>query len=281
MGEAIRTTLDIYRNYEGTGCLLFLVSIAVVYLWMFEEKKEIRTILVYVPFGIIVLFFFPLFSYISMRYFLDDQVYYRLLWLIPMGLLACYGIVKVISRLNVRKKRIMVGTLLGLFLLGSGNLIYANDAVTITKNLYHLPPEDIAVADVMHVDGRDVKAVVPSEMLQFIRQYDASIKLAYGREELIEGWRSNPFYDAMESNPVRTFLITDYAMQQGVEYIVLRSGTPLVGTKPINKYRFSFLTSAYNYDIYIFEDAPFFEEKKQEYRATFDEDVYGNYTYRD
>ena len=117
----------------------------------------------------------------------------------------------------------------------------------------------------------------PGEMLQFIRQYDASIHLAYGREALVEGWSNNPLYDAMEANPVRSYLITDYSKQQGVEYIVLRAGTPVVGTNPIDKYEFSYLTTIDNYDIYIYDRAEFAAEKKKEYESLIDperEDYY-------
>ena len=137
----------------------------------------------------------------------------------------------------------------------------------------------IAAADVMHVEGRDVKAVVPGEMLQFIRQYDASIQLAYGRDALVDGWSNNPLYEAMEANPVRSYAITDYAKQQGVEYIVLRAGTPIAGSKPIGKYEFSYLTTIENYDIYIYDRAEFAEEKKKEYESLTDSGRVENYLY--
>lgn len=74
-------------------------------------------------------------------------------------------------------------------------------------------------------------------------------------------------YEEMEANPVRSFAITDYAKQQGVEYIVLRGGTPIVGSKPIGKYEFSYLTTVDNYDIYIYDRAEFAGEKKAEFGA--------------
>ena len=179
----------------------------------------------------------------------------------------------------MKQKRLVIGIVFSLLLIQSGSLIYQNPLVTKAENDYHLPKEVIAVADVMHVEGRDVKAVVPAEMLQFIRQYDASILLAYGRDALVEGWGSNPLYEAMETNPVRSYAITDYARAQGVEYIVLRSGTPIVGGKPIEKYEFSYLTTTENYDIYIFDRAEFAEEKKQEYPSGLNADWEENYTH--
>ncbi|MBO5093247.1 MAG: hypothetical protein J6C33_02690 [Lachnospiraceae bacterium] len=277
MGEVIQTILTIYKNYGSSSMMTMLVIAAVVYLWVTEEKKEIRQLFVYLTAGLAVLFFFPPFAYIAMHFFLDSGVYYRILWLIPMGMIVSYAAAKAVGQIEVRRKRIVVGILLSLLLMQGGSLIYANPMVTKAENPYHLPKAVISVADVMHVEGRDVKAVVPAEMLQFIRQYDASIHLAYGRDVLVKGWGSNPLYEAMEANPVRSYAITDYGKQQGVEYIVLRTGTPIVGTKPISQYEFSYLTTVDNYDIYIFDRAEFAAEKKAQYESLIDpgrEDYY-------
>ena len=281
MMDVINTTLTIYKNYSGSSMMMLFVAAAVVYLWILEEHKEIRLLFSYLAAFVAALFFFPLFSYAAIHFFLDAQVYYRLLWLIPMGVIVSYAIVKAISQIEVRKKRVVVGIIMALFLMQSGSLVYQNAMVTKAENLYHLPQSVIDVADVLHVEGRDVKAVVPGEMLQFIRQYDASIHLAYGREALVEGWSNNPLYEVMEAKPVRSFLVTDYAKQQGVEYIVLRTGTPIVGGKPIEQYEFSFLTSVANYDIYIFDRAEFASEKKEAYKSTIDPNREDYYTKTD
>lgn len=277
MSEVIRATLSIYKNYGGSSMMTMLAGAAVLYLWITEEKKEIKILFVYITAAVGGLFFFPLFAYAAMHFFLDTQVYYRLLWLVPMGMVVSYGAVRLLSHLETKRKRFFAGILTAAFIMQSGSLIYRNPLVTKAENLYQLPSSVIAVADAMKVEGRDVKAVVPGEMLQFIRQYDASIHLAYGREALVDGWSSNPLYDAMEATPVRSFAITDYSKQQGVEYIVLRVGTPIVGTNPIEHYEFSYLTTIENYDIYIFDRAEFAEEKKAEYASFLDmerEDYY-------
>lgn len=67
MGEVIRTTLTIYKNYGGSSMMTMLVIAAVVYLWVTEEKKEIRQLFVYLITGLAVLFFFPLFAYAADR----------------------------------------------------------------------------------------------------------------------------------------------------------------------------------------------------------------------
>ena len=277
MSEVIQTTLTIYKDYGGSSMMTVFAVAAIVYLWITEENKEIKVLFVYLTATIGALFFFPLFAYAAMHFFLDSQVYYRLLWLVPMGMVVSYAAVKAISQIELKRKRVLAGTLIALFLMQSGSFIYSNPMVTKTANLYHLPTSVISVADVMHVEGRDVKAVVPGEMLQFIRQYDVSIHLAYGREALVDGWSNNPLYEAMEKRPVHSYELTDYARQQGVEYIVLRTGTPIVGSKPIEKYQFSYLTTVENYDIYINDNAEYAEEQKEKYASTIDPEREDNY----
>ena len=78
MSEVIRTTLSIYYNYGGGSMMTVFVIAAVAYLWITEEKKEIKILFVYLTAAIGALFFFPVFAYIAMHFFLDSQVYYRL-----------------------------------------------------------------------------------------------------------------------------------------------------------------------------------------------------------
>lgn len=273
MREVISITLDIFQNYGGSSMMTLLVMAAMLYLWIAEEKADVKILFVYVCAAVTALFFFPPFAYVVIHYFLDGQVYYRLLWLIPMGTIVSYGLVRLLSGIETKRKRVVIGVVCALFIMQSGSLIYQNDMVTRAENLYHLPQSVLHVADVLHVEGTNVRAVVPSEMLQFIRQYDASIELAYGREVLVEGWSNNPLYDTMEENPIHSFALTDYSKQQGLDYIVIRTGTPVVGSKPIEKYQFTYLATVDNYDIYIYDKAEFAQEKLAEMKGDSNEEA--------
>lgn len=268
MINAINKIFEIYENYSGTSMMLVWFVLAVIYLWIAEKDKNIKMMFCYVLSVIGILFFCPIFAYIAMRYFLDSQTYYRVLWMLPMGIVVSYASVKLATSVpSVRNRKIFAAAII-LCIAVTGQFIYSNKSVTMGENAYKLPSDVIKVADIMRVEGRSVKAAVPSEMLQFIRQYDASINLAYGRDALVEGWSGNPLYDAMESMPIRSWLVSDTAKQQGVEYLVIRTGTPIAGSKPISDYEFSYLTSVGAYDVYIFDRADFAEEKKEAYKGT-------------
>ena len=74
MDNMLHTTLTIYKNYGGGSMMTMIVAAAVLYLWIAEERKEIRLLFVHLATGVVALFFFPLFAYIATHFFLDEQV---------------------------------------------------------------------------------------------------------------------------------------------------------------------------------------------------------------
>jgi len=266
MINAFLRSMEIYESYSGTSMIFVWFIISMLYLWTTEKDNDIKLLFCHLMCIMGVLFFFPPFAYTAIHVFLDNQTYYRFIWLMPIGLIVSYVAVKLVFGVASPKYRRVLAISIIIGMMVSGNFIYSNNSVTMAKNEYKLPVDVVSAADIMHVDGMEVKAVVPAEMLQFIRQYDASIMLAYGRDALVEGWSGNPLYDAMESVPVRSWQISDTARQQLVDYIVLRTGTPIAGSRPLSSYEYSYLTSTGIYDIYIFDRAVFAEEKKEQYK---------------
>ena len=63
-----------------------------------------------------------------------------------------------------------------------------------------MPQAVVDICDAIQVEGREVMAVFPKEMLSFVRQYTPLVCMPYGREMLVERWNAdNPLYDAMEA----------------------------------------------------------------------------------
>ena len=124
MTEVIQTTITIYKNYVGNSMMAVLLMAAVLYLWVTEEKKEIRILFVYLTAAVGALFFFPVFAYVAMDFFLDKQVYYRIIWLLPMGLIVSYGFVKAVTQIERKRRRIAVSVFALFFLIQTGSLVY-------------------------------------------------------------------------------------------------------------------------------------------------------------
>ena len=63
-------------------------------------------------------------------------------------------------------------------------LVYNKDVFHKSTNYYKLPQTVLGVCDAMkkNADGEEIRAIVPDELISYVRQYDPSIHLIYGRD---------------------------------------------------------------------------------------------------
>lgn len=190
----------ILKLYTGLKLLFLLSAFAWVYLLVTEKNKSIRILLIYAPIIVVALFLFPVSRKGFVAIGLDGETYYRILWTIPMGIIFVYGI----CRLFERHRR--VGLLVGAALtVVCGSYVYKNTYISKAENLYHIPDTVVKICDLIGPDDADsrVSAVMPGELIHFVRQYDASINMPYGREMLVNAWDYyNAVYEAMEKPEV-------------------------------------------------------------------------------
>lgn len=263
MMEAFRMTIDMYRDFSGSGMTTVFFLAALGYLWFWEKDKSIRVIFVYMVTAVFVLFFFPLFSYLAIYHFLDTEVYYRFLWLMPMGVLVCYVVVRVLEELSSGSKKALFAVACAAIIMTQGSLVYANPMVTRAQNPYHLPQSVIDTADILDVDGQWVKAVVPSEMVQFIRQYNSKIMMPYGRDMLVEQWDvqggNREMYEAMEADIIHAQYLVLLCQQEKVDYIVVRQTSQIGGD--FEEWGFLKIASVTGYDIYMDKHSPYYKQK--------------------
>lgn len=261
--EALRVTLHTYKEFGQSSMVTLLFLAALLYLWLKEEDKSRRMVLVYLSTALLAVFFFPVFAYLAMTYFLDTEIYYRFLWLIPSGIIVCYGIVRLIDSLRDKKKAWTAGILAALVIMIQGSLIYQNDYVTRAENKYHLPRAAVEVAETIGIENEWVKAVVPAELIQFIRQYDSMIMMPYGREMLIDRWEMNhELYVAMESEVIHAEYVALLCRESQVDYIVVREYAQIGGD--FEEFGFKKLQNVSGYDIYMDVNSKLYERKAEE-----------------
>ena len=80
----------LFKNYIGNGWAAGLFAAAFLYLLLTEKDGTKRIILLYTSAVTAVLFFCPLFAKGVYRY-LDEETYYRILWLVPMTAVIAYA----------------------------------------------------------------------------------------------------------------------------------------------------------------------------------------------
>jgi len=225
------TALDLFRAYMGTGLILIWFLAAWIYLLLKERRKPVRIMFVYVPGILLFLFFNPIFSGILYNY-IEDEIYYRILWLIPISSVIALAAVHIYKRLSGKKQYLFAATA-AVCLMISGSYMYSNPFFHKAENIYHVPQSVVDICDAIEVEGREVKAVFPAELIQYVRQYSPLVCMPYGREITVERWKyHNDLYDVMEGEEIDAKRLTELARDQLCHYIILAQDKSVNGNLP-------------------------------------------------
>ena len=241
-------SLVIFKNYVGFHQHKFLFVIYLfflLYLWLMEKRKTLRAVFVYAPTLLLCCFFIPLFRKAFVALLDDAEIYYRLLWLLQMGIVSAYGAVKLFGRF--RKTGLVI---ISAAIIVCGSFVYQSEHITKAQNAYHLPEEAIEVAELIKPEEGRVMVLVPADLVYFIRQYETTINMPYGREMLIASWDYyNDLYEAMEkAEVIETESFVELTRSYGCNYVVLKKDREL--QEPLMDCGFVLYAQTDNYLIY-------------------------------
>lgn len=238
---------ELFRGYMGTGLIVGWYLLAFIYLWKTEKDRRKRVLLLYMPLVVLILYFNPLFARLVYEA-VGDEIYYRILWLLPMTMVIAYATVRIYGRLQNGKKY-WFGLLSALLVVISGSCIYSSPHFHRAENLYHMPQAVVDICDAIQVEGREVMAVFPKEMLSYVRQYTPLVCMPYGREMLVERWGvENPLYDAMEAEVLDMDVILPLAKTYFSHFVIVPAEKEKIGE--IEDYDFIYLETIDGYEIY-------------------------------
>ena len=182
----------IFKEYAGNGFLLVLFLASMIYLLIAEKDMRKKLVMAVAPLIILVGFFIP-YTRIAYVAVLSDggDTYYRILWLIPMAASIAYAGCKLFKD----HKRIGLVVVSAVIII-SGRIVYKNEYMYKAENAYHIPQVVVDICDEISPEEGEprVRAVFPSELLQFVRQYDTKILMPYGREMVVPQW---DYYNAV------------------------------------------------------------------------------------
>lgn len=95
---------EYFRAYMGTGLIVVWFLVALVYLLFTEKRKHVRIMFLYVPIILLLSFFNPLLARVIYDY-IGDEIYYRILWLIPITVIIAFAAVEIYGRLQGKKRQ--------------------------------------------------------------------------------------------------------------------------------------------------------------------------------
>ncbi len=239
---------NLFREYMGTGLIVIIFCISLIYLWIKENRKYVRIMFIYVPVILLFLFFNPLFA-VLLYDLAENEIYYRILWLLPITVTVAFAAVTLYGKLPKKRRTIYVlAAAAGIVV--SGSYIYKNPFFEKAENLYHVPDCVVHICDAIAVPGREVQAVFPLDLVQYVRQYDPTICMPYGREMTVERWYYwGDLPDEMEKEAVELSRLAPLAKEAGCHYIILHETKP--GQEGFEKTGYRYVETAAGYRIYL------------------------------
>lgn len=220
------TTL--FDEYMGTGLIIILYLMSLIYLWVKEKRNDVRILFIYVPVILLLFFFNPLFAGVLYK-LAEGEIYYRILWLLPVTVTIAFAVVTLYGRLPDKNRTVFaLAAAAGIAL--SGSYIYRNPYFQKAENFYHVPDSVVHICDAIVVPGREVQAVFPLELVQYIRQYEPTICMPYGREMTVDRWNNwGELPGEMEKEIIDLSRLAPLAKEEGCHYIILSEEKTIVG----------------------------------------------------
>ena len=202
-----------------------------IYLWIREKRKYIRVLLLYAPVLLLLIYFNPLFA--GLIYGLvGGEIYYRILWLLPMTVVIAYTCICIYGRMAGRGERranVFALCAAGVIMV-SGSFVYSSPFFSRAENIYHVPDTVVDICDAINVPGREVMAAFPLELVQYVRQYSPVTCMPYGRETTVDRWNYyHPLRDEMEAEVIEMEKLVPLSREYHCHYVIFRPGTKVRG----------------------------------------------------
>lgn len=237
------------KQYSGSGLLFVLFLLSILFLGFKTAKTPEKKITVWYPIFVLLIFFCPIWLiYDKIRD--DSGILYRILWLVPMSIVVCYGLVQAVFMLPKKFRTVGFGIAVLLIIL-SGKYVYSNPFFSKAENKYHVPETVVKICDELMVEGREVRVCMPLEFIQYTRQYSPYIVLTYGRDVLL--------YDVGDPASNVNVLFREEVYNAGdiaaelrrtsTPYLVVQKDIPF--TESMGNYGFFYYDTIDDYDIYL------------------------------
>ena len=214
--EVVKANLHAYID-NGMFAALFLVGLVFIYLT--EKNKAIKNFFVTYSIVCIIIILNPLF-YKAVSNVITYDVYWRLFWILPSGVLIAYCSTKIILKQEKKSEKLILFIATIIIIIISGEFIYNKQNFSKVNNLYKIPDEALEVCIAISEDNLENKLVMaPSDLVPYFRQYDANIKLIYGR--VPAGYDNDELVVAFDKGDMEN--VIPHCLKENCNYIVIRN----------------------------------------------------------
>lgn len=187
MEKNLETVINMFEKYTGSGLHVYLLAGALVFLLFFLKNNKIKVILWVYTLLFVFIYACPFTAGIIIKFFIGRSVYWRMFWVLPSVVITAFAFAYLLERLSYRWMKAVVFCSLCVAIAVTGTFVFAEHNYNEEANRFKLPVEVPTVCHVIDEDAQDigrVKVVVPNDLLCYIRQYDASFYMPYGRNAM-------------------------------------------------------------------------------------------------
>jgi hypothetical protein len=245
-----------FERFVGTGLYvgLFLMSILYVINHIKKEnnkENKIKIILGIYSIIILALNINPVFTKLMIKVTGESDTYWRVYWLLPIGISIAYMFTEIVFMQNKRIHKILNFIVVVAIIILSGDFMYNSDNFTKVNNYYKVPDTAFDIICYISEEDDDYKKVAGPEVFSvYTRQVDGTILLGQGRK-VSEVYGENSIIAYIENEDIEN--ICEYCIKEKCNYLVLKQSTNL-SEKYKRKYSINMLYSNEEYSLYKFEN---------------------------
>lgn len=233
-----------YNSMFDNKAYLLMALLALLFLFILNKHTDISKYILYGSIIIILIVCNPLIGYV-IAIFIGKGVYWRVFWMLPIVIMIAYSITWCIQKQD-KNKKLAVGIIFTLIIVMCGDYMFSSDNFTIVNNAYKVSDETVAVCNMLLADEEDVRAIVPLSLSIEVRQYDASIKLLFGRKDYDKDLKK--VVQEIDKDIIDIELIDEYAKKYDCTHVVIKNSSEL--SESPEEYDWKCISTIGNYIIY-------------------------------
>lgn len=248
MEETLLAIKNMYLEIFGGGAYIVLFLISLLYVLLSKKEKDNHIKIFFWHSAILAIIILNPIVYKVLENILTGNVYWRMFWMLPIGIIIPYVATKIVSDYsleiskNIYVEKIIISIAIIIIIVLSGKLVFNKENFQVATNWYKLPQDAMDVAWIISNDEAEYKNVlVPETIVAYIRQYDSDIYLRYPRNP--HTYQYEPMVLALQLGNVDE-IIKDCKIY-GTNYVVFRNETELIGSMEENGFEILEKTGAY------------------------------------
>lgn len=239
--------LDWVTAYYGDKVYFFLAIAA--YIYLFISTKSTRKRIVYPCILILFLVLNPyLYAYVYSRI-----IYWRLLWMLPNGIVIAYAAVSFIEKRKHKITKIIWLAAFAVCIVLKGTNVYTHSGMVQAQNEQHLSSVVKNVCDYILMESEQPRCIMPREWYSQVRQYSGDIEMMYGRNA--DGYintvddMSKRIADELAKETPDFGYVFGQAFIQKYEFVVVHESKPVTDAV-LQQYGYDLQTTVDGYNIY-------------------------------